>query len=367
MKLSVYCICKNEIKYIKYFLDKLLGELFEQDELFILDTGSDDGTLEILQKEKDPRFHYDQQIIKPWRFDAARNKAKEYIDPKCDMALSIDIDEIFEKSNWREEVEKFYETHKDVDQYFFNFIYDSFDLPKDDEIPYEQWKDNKCYQKPKLVQKVGKFHNPRLFHWIYNIHEILETIDHKDFKMDLISTIKLIHLQVAKKISRETYMKMLEESIKEYPDDPRQQFLYAREFMNMGIDHYEKAREEFKKYLVMTEKQSLNEINFDFSDIRSDRAEACHYLAEMLKFSSKDRKENINEYIRWSFMSVSENLTCRDTWMNLGIAFMMAGRKKLARQVFMMAQEFPAELNPESSGLMYDRKYISMHLLNTLK
>ena len=46
MKIGVYSICKNEIKNIEKWLETIV----EADEVVIVDTGSTDGTYEILQK-----------------------------------------------------------------------------------------------------------------------------------------------------------------------------------------------------------------------------------------------------------------------------------------------------------------------------
>lgn len=91
MKICVYAIAKNEIK----FLDKWLNSMSEADYITVLDTGSTDGTLEFLQK--DPRVtKVEQKIITPWRFDVARNESMKLIPDDADVLVCTDPDEYFE-------------------------------------------------------------------------------------------------------------------------------------------------------------------------------------------------------------------------------------------------------------------------------
>ena len=56
MKLCVYAICKNEIEYIQKWLESVK----EADEIIVVDTGSTDGTWEILQKSGVEYFNSDK-------------------------------------------------------------------------------------------------------------------------------------------------------------------------------------------------------------------------------------------------------------------------------------------------------------------
>jgi len=54
--LSLCVICKNEEKNIKQLLDSVKGELF--DEIIIVDTGSEDKTVDIAKKYTDKVFYF---------------------------------------------------------------------------------------------------------------------------------------------------------------------------------------------------------------------------------------------------------------------------------------------------------------------
>ena len=66
MKTIVYAICKNEA----LFAERFMASCAEADGVYVLDTGSTDGTPELLSA-----LGATVQVAKidPWRFDAARN------------------------------------------------------------------------------------------------------------------------------------------------------------------------------------------------------------------------------------------------------------------------------------------------------
>ena len=74
-KICVYAISKNEEKYA----EKWFNSMKEADEIYVLDTGSTDNTVNIL---KNLGAHVETKIISPWRFDVARNLClgKSYAD-----------------------------------------------------------------------------------------------------------------------------------------------------------------------------------------------------------------------------------------------------------------------------------------------
>ena len=91
-KICIYAICKNEIKYVRQWLDSMA----EADYIVVLDTGSTDGTYELLQN--DPRVtKVEQKEIKPWRFDVARNESMKLVPEDANILFCTDFDELLEK------------------------------------------------------------------------------------------------------------------------------------------------------------------------------------------------------------------------------------------------------------------------------
>lgn len=90
MTLSVCIICKNEVKNIVRCLDSILSIA---DEIIVVDTGSTDGTLALLDKYPILLIHY------PWQdnFSEARNISLSHAS--CDWILILDADEIVDTVN----------------------------------------------------------------------------------------------------------------------------------------------------------------------------------------------------------------------------------------------------------------------------
>lgn len=93
MKTAAYTICKNEIKFVEKWL------YYTKDFTYrvLLDTGSTDGTWELLQEvaKTDTNLILEQKIIEPWRFDTARNYNLSMVPKDCEWCLSPDLDEYF--------------------------------------------------------------------------------------------------------------------------------------------------------------------------------------------------------------------------------------------------------------------------------
>ena len=85
MKLCIYALCKNEIEYI----EKWLESVKQADEIIVVDTGSTDGTWEVLQKSNVKCY---QKIFEPYRSDTAKNYALSLVPNDTDICLPLDID-----------------------------------------------------------------------------------------------------------------------------------------------------------------------------------------------------------------------------------------------------------------------------------
>ena len=67
-KVCVYAITKNEEK----FVDRWCKSMSEADEIYVLDTGSTDNTVELLKKNG---VNVKVKVFDEWRFDVARNES----------------------------------------------------------------------------------------------------------------------------------------------------------------------------------------------------------------------------------------------------------------------------------------------------
>ena len=98
MNIVVYAICKNE----EQFVDRWMDSMGEADRVVVLDTGSTDGTVRRLRERG---AEVTEEIVSPWRFDTARNRSLELVDPDAEICVCTDLDEVFHPG-WREALER---------------------------------------------------------------------------------------------------------------------------------------------------------------------------------------------------------------------------------------------------------------------
>lgn len=196
-KVCVYAICKNELSFVQ----KWYNSMKEADYIVVLDTGSTDGTYEELKKLP---IIVKQEVINPWRFDVARNKALDMCPFDCEIMVSVDLDEIFHegwaqivKDNWKE----------DTLQATYKYV----------------WSHTQSGG-PARIFYYNKMHKAGYYHWVAPVHEFLEkkaefsALDEAAHTINLFDSVTLEHFPI-EKISRSDYMPLLKLRLKEYPDD----------------------------------------------------------------------------------------------------------------------------------------------------
>lgn len=199
-KIAIYAICKNE----KKFVDQWMESMLEADYICVLDTGSTDGTYELLQewKNKYPeKIIIDQKEFKPWRFDTPRNESMKLIPTDTDICFCTDLDELLIKG-WSEDVRN---TWNPV----FNRMYYKY-----------AWSHNEDGS-PARVFWYDKIHSYGEWLWQYPVHEALYNIKNNETNgvyMDE-HKIYLHHYQDDSKRHRGSYLQLLEQRAKEYPND----------------------------------------------------------------------------------------------------------------------------------------------------
>ena len=201
MKICVYAICKNEEK----FVNKWVQSMKEADEIYVLDTGSTDKTVELLKQNN---VDVSCEVINPWRFDVARNKSLELVPSDTDICVCTDLDEVFEKG-WRKVIEDIWDKNQTSLHYNYNWMLDE-------------------NNNPKVSFYIGKIHVRNGYKWIHPVHEILKYDGVENTKYT--DKITLNHFPDKTK-SRGQYLKLLELSVKEDPNDDRNMHYLGREYM----------------------------------------------------------------------------------------------------------------------------------------
>lgn len=200
-KVCVYAICKNESK----FIERWVNSMKEADAIYVLDTGSTDNSVEILEKLG---VNVKVEEIKPWRFDIARNKSLDMVPLDTDICVCTDLDEVFD-SGWRNKLEEIWNDKVDKVKYNINWSFDE-------------------YGNPATTFFIEKIHRREGYKWLHPVHEVLSVLENE---VSILSPhITLNHYPDSEK-SRSGYLPLLELSVEEDPNDDRNMHYLGREYM----------------------------------------------------------------------------------------------------------------------------------------
>lgn len=291
MKICVYAISKNESK----FVDRWFESMKEADEIFVLDTGSIDDTVERLKKKG---VNVKQEIINPFRFDVARNKSLEMVALDADICVCTDLDEVFE-SGWRKILE---EKFKNANRCQYNYIW-SFDQ----------------YGNPAVNFRQEKIHTRKGYVWVNPVHEVLRC-DLATEKVIILDDITLKHYPDLNK-SRSNYLPLLELAVKENPKNDRNMHYLGREYMYYG--EHEKAIKILKKHLKMKN-----------ATWRDERCASMRFISKSY-FATK----NYDDALYYALMSISEAPYLRESYYEVGFLYYKLKRYSYAYHYLKMALE----------------------------
>jgi tetratricopeptide (TPR) repeat protein len=204
MTVCVYAICKNE----RQFVDRWVASMAEADGLYVLDTGSTDGTV---QRLRELGVQVTEEVISPWRFDTARNRALDLVPEDADLCVCTDLDEVFHPG-WRAAAEAAWTGNVRQLRYRYTWSF----LPDGREG---------------LVFWSDKMHSRHGFRWTRPVHEVLAA----DFPVAFAYAegVQLDHHPDPAK-SRSQYLPLLELAVAEDPDDDRSVHYLGREYLYQG-------------------------------------------------------------------------------------------------------------------------------------
>ena len=222
-KIAVYAIAKNEEAFAK----RWFSSMREADEIVVLDTGSEDGTVNTLKKLGAKVF---EQKIAPWRFDEARNAALSFVSEDADICVATDLDEVF-SPGWRDALEKAWtdQTKRARFKYVWSFLEDGSEG---------------------TVLWLDKIHARHGYKWFYPVHEAIVRKDGFDTEKDYVavSGMTLFHYPDNAK-SRAQYLPLLELSVRENPEDARCLHYLGREYMYLS--RWQDAIDVMKKHVAL--------------------------------------------------------------------------------------------------------------------
>ena len=199
MKIIIYAICKNEAQFAARFMASCAGA----DGVYVLDTGSTDGTPELLRTLG---ATVQTAIIDPWRFDNARNASLAMLPKDADVFICLDLDEVL-CPGWREALEAAWTpgTTRARYTYVWSHTPDGGDG---------------------VVFYADKIHGYG-YHWEHPVHEVLAAAAPESCVT--IPELRIEHWPDDSK-SRGQYLPLLELSVAEDPDDDRNMHYLGREY-----------------------------------------------------------------------------------------------------------------------------------------
>jgi glycosyltransferase involved in cell wall biosynthesis len=281
-KICVYAICKNESK----FVDKWLESMSEADYVVVLDTGSTDGTYEMLKEDKRV-YRVEQKQITPWRFDTARNESMKLIPEDANILLCTDLDEILE-SGWGDIIRNTWDDDLHV-RGWYKYI----------------WKHNGNGD-PERVFHYDKLHN-RNYHWKSIVHEMLVSdVYSEEYERNHIcylfdSGVTLHHYPDPTK-SRANYLPMLKIRCEEEPDDYNAKIYLAHELCYRS--KYEESTELLKSLIP-----ELPKHGYDSTYVAS-----CYLFIGDNYRAVGDRYEAIKNYL----LAIKAEKTYREPYLAIG-------------------------------------------------
>lgn len=240
MKIYVYAIARNEAQFAR----RWMASMSEADGVYVLEGGSTDGTAELLEELG---ANVTREDIHPWRFDAARNRSMELVPPDGDILVCTDLDEVF-CPGWRKRLEEAWRPGCTTAryEYVWSFRGDGGDGVK---FFYE------------------KIHRPGICRWVHPVHEVLAYAAPKVFCF--VPGLRLEHHPDPGK-SRAGYLRLLELSVKESPENDRNRHYLGREYMFRG--RWRKAIQTLETHLRMPT-----------AVWRPERAASMRYLAHCVR------------------------------------------------------------------------------------
>ena len=218
-KVIVYAICKNERKHAARWMESMR----EADGVYVLDTGSEDGSAELLAALG---AHVEQTIVSPWRFDTARNLSLAMVPEDADICVCTDLDEVI-TPGWRERLEAAWAPG--VTQARYKYVWSFREDGAED-----------------VVFDAEKIHARQGFRWVNPVHEVLRS-DAPPVCVR-VEGMQVNHYPDAAK-SRAQYLPLLELAVAEDPDNDRNAHYLGREYFFRG--EYAKCIEMLSRHLAL--------------------------------------------------------------------------------------------------------------------
>ncbi len=272
MNIAVYAICKNE----QQFADRWVDAMSEADNIYVLDTGSTDGTVERLRQRG---VTVTVESITPWRFDVARNRSLSLVPENVDICVCTDLDEVF-RPGWRQALEKCWLPGTGQARYRYTW---SFGQDGSEGVVFYQ----------------EKIHRRHGYCWVHPVHEILQwTGEGAPGATVTAAGVQLNHYPDAAK-PRSQYLPLLELAAAETPEDDRCAHYLGREYF------YHRRWDDSLRALA-------RHLSMPTASWRDERAASMRYMA--MCYLQKGQPEQAK---RWYLYAICEAPHLREAYVEL--------------------------------------------------
>lgn len=273
-KVCVYAISKNEGK----FVDRWMDSMAEADEVVVLDTGSEDNTVEKLRARG---ARVEREAISPWRFDAARNRSLDLVPEDADICVCTDLDEVF-RPGWRTALEDAWERGAGQAAYRYTW---SFNPDGSEGVVF--WSE--------------KIHARQGYRWTHPVHEVLTWVGAgRPGPTVTADGVQLDHHPDPTK-SREQYLELLELSVAEDPSDDRNLHYLGREYLYRG--RWDDCIATLKQHLALPR-----------ATWRDERAASMRYIAKA--YARKGEPDLARD---WYLKAIAEAPHLREPFADLAL------------------------------------------------
>ena len=314
MKIAVYALAKNEQKHCLEWADSCE----EADLRIVTDTGSTDGTQEILTQQG---VTVCNGYVVPWRWDDAHNLSLNHVPPDVDICIRLDLDERLQPG-WRQAVESAWQPS--INQLRYRYVW--------------SWTTD---GRPGLEFFCDRVHARHGFRWSAPTHEGLLCWSGERIQA-MAPGLEIHHHRDAGK-KHKSDLELLRVAVREAPHDARMHWYLAREMDYAGLPE---TAEAFLTYVKLpggtpTEQayayRALWRLTSDESHLtKAAQASPCEPEAwQLLAFVAYSRREwrTVAEYAQRAIDANAPGTHASDpscktkAWDLLGVALWELGER----------------------------------------